>query len=497
MDGGSEISGALRSSLLRRLGAGAASLPADIRGDVSPEIATSAFLDGVAAEVRAIEARLDPIWRARVDGASEPRPSLNVHCRDMRLSVRIAPKAEEPPSIEFAVGAALAFDDLALLALCNDLFLAPDLAALGVLVRDDGAYGAQGVVGAQLETPLRYRDYAALLEHEVLDRDILTYALPSAPWRLLQASMLSELMLAFALLHERSHFALAHLDALSADACFGLSDGAQSLEAHPGGAPQNGGGGLSSDERRVIEIQADMQAFFILCAYALSPDGAYARYAAALGKTGAPATALSALALEEGIRVCLTAASLACLAFHLGANPDPSRRNPHYPSPHARLMNLMVSAPILSPLVNRIEDRFVLKSADCEDEHGGHAPAFQRLVENVFGMALTDLRVASAYFGEALSPLRRGNGAGDVEVAEWVDDLSAFWISNVEGLNRRPVTEAAKELQALRPVEAALAARLGKLQADRFGMATGVDVADLIGEDSIEDGAATAPGPPL
>lgn len=427
-------------------------------------------------EIEALESRLDRIWRLRVTGAAT-RPGLHVNAANFALSAHIyGGVGEAQASIEFALGTALAMDDLALFALCNDLFLAPNLAQLDVLAKQEvSAYAAQRVVGAQKEFAGRYKNYRQLAQAPSLQRDYLTYAMASAPWRVMQASMLSDLMLAFTLLHERAHFALGHLDDLSAEQNGALSL-AEAGVADAMAAPRRRSReryGRYRAERRLMEIQADLHAFLLLCAYALSNEGPCAAYIAGLSICEAPPTALHEIGLDEAMRLCLTATCLACLLFHLGVNPDPGLRNPLYPSPEARLMNLMVNTPLLSPITHQDEAGFIIR------HEGADEGALDRLVREVFAMSLSDLRIVSTYFDGALSPLQR-SGEAQISPALWVEDLGVFWRVEDEAQNRAPVTAPAQELWALAPLERRLVRRLRKRQRSRFGKDTSVDVADLM-----------------
>lgn len=460
----------------------------------------SDFFALVAHEIEAIETRVDEVWRDRVSSAWA-RPPFSVEEADLRFGARLVRSAEDGESrIEMRLGSALAFDDLALFALCNDLVLAPNLAALAQLSGDgDGAaYAAQNVHIGGVENKLRYRDYA-FLNAQSDWKAAATYAAPSAQWRLKQAAVLSELMIAFTIMHERFHFALCHLDALHVDSqgenalaeddvLSFIEDAPTALNASKASMDESAPrlSHASADYagfRRLLEIHADAQAYFLLVAYALSKDGPCRRFAIG-ADDAAPDYALTQTGFEEGLRYCLTAASLACLVFHLAANPDPALRNPFYPSPHARLMNMMVNTPVLSPLTRIDEETgyVVMSATDRQAETGEDAPEFTRLVENVFALALNDLRVVASYFDGALSPLDAPDEAGNAEVAAWVADLGAFWISDDETLNTTPRTSPGRELEGLRPVEEAIGETLFALQRRRFGEATYVEVG-AIGED--------------
>jgi hypothetical protein len=87
-------------------------------------------------------------------------------------------------------------------------------------------------------------------------------------------------MVAFVLLHELVHYAMGHLDYIGDDgaAVIGLRE--TRLGSHGDGpAPR---ADLPWGALRVLEFQADTQAFFLLCGYALAKDGPCRRFEALL-----------------------------------------------------------------------------------------------------------------------------------------------------------------------------------------------------------------------
>lgn len=468
-----------RQSLIYRLDpAIAADLPERWRPAPAGGGEGEGFARTVFAEIAAIETRINALWFQRVTGPDAQRPQLVVDTDDLTLAAEVTLEAgEDRPRVRVAIGAALGLDDLALYALSEGLFLAPDRATLGDLAE----YGwALETDGARREAPARFIDYSAALTDHRIERDALTYAAPTAPWRLAQASLLSELMVAFVLLHERVHYAMGHLDYIGDEgaAVIGLRE--TRLGSHGDGpAPRPD---LPWGALRVLEFQADTQAFFLLCAYALAKDGPCRRFEALLERdsVAAPPTALSKMDFGAGVRLSLTAVALTFLAFHL-AQPEWRDDDPSHPAPHARLMNLMINTPIISPIVQLGEDGgFILANADTEDADGQPTADFATLVNDVFGMALVDFQLVAEALSADLAPLKP-SADGVSDVAAWVSDLGAFWISDDEALNTKPVTEAGVELWSLRPVEAALDLKLRAFQIARFGQIMSVDVGGLRG----------------
>lgn len=478
-----------RKSLIWRLPPeAAAALPPPFRVEAASEGST--FVEQIFHEVAAIERRVDAHWRRRV-GTPSARPQLDIIVDNLRLGARIGvARGAIQPHLRFALGAALALDDLALVALCENNVLAADRTSLRRL--DDAPATAEvGFVGDQRQRPGRFRDYTQALGDATFDRGELTHAAPSEPWRLLHANLLSELMIAFVLLHERAHFALGHLDyvgelgsaelALSEVELGGVEDG-------PEGEPEPVG---PFGARRVLEFQADTQAFWLLATYALSRDGPCRRFEGMMRETGvtAPDFALQVFDFAGCVRVALTAAALACLAFE-AAGAKVRLQDPTHPRALARLMNMMVNTPPLSPLVRLQEDgSFYLEVSETEDAEGEPTADFAALIDGVFGMSLVDLEVVAANIGSGLRPLADG-AAGPLEPAAWIADLGAFWISDDDSLNTTPVTEAGQEAWALRDVEAQIEGDLRRWQRTRFGAEFTLDIGEEL--EARGDGLGTA-----
>lgn len=456
-----------RRSLLYRLPENErSSLPAAWRVPVGQSHSTAAFVSAIESEISAIDQGIEDVWRAQVSGADDCRPSLVVDPMDLRLEASIGyGETDSTAVLKLALGTVLAFDDLTLLALTDPQVLAPSRGALRLLAtRPDGNW--LGVVGAYQDFDQRYADYSNVLSGPEIDMGALTHSLPSTPWRLLQASLLSELMIAFALLHERVHFGLCHLDLLTAAE---LSPSGPIRMSETSGETVNPD--LPVGTRRVLELQADFQAYLLLCEYALAPEGPCARYSAQMDDLDLPLddAILSSMDFPSSIRVCLTAASLACLAF-MAAKPARSVKDPTHPHPHLRLMSMVIGTPILSPLVGGDEPgAFSLFTRDCIDEDGMESEDFLDLTVQILGLALGDLHLASSTLGYPFSPARRSTKRQSWTAAPWIKDLRCFWISDDVSAHRAPTTQMAKELQFLLSVQASLEGPLRALQRKRFG----------------------------
>jgi len=100
-------------------------------------------------------------------------------------------------------------------------------------------------------------------------------------------------------------------------------------------------------------------------------------------------------------------------------------------------MNLMINTPTVSPIVQLGEDGgFILENVDTEDADGQPTADFATLVNDVLGMALVDFQLVAEALSADLAPLKP-SADGVSDVAAWVSDLGAFWISDDEALNTK------------------------------------------------------------
>ncbi len=462
--------GGFRSSLLLRIDPADVPIDASVAvADLARQMTTSApsvqaahFVDLIENEIATINTRIAHTWLARVDGPIAAHVDLELRIDRLALEAFVRqPTRRDRPLISLSLGAILALDDLVLFALTSkDVLIADRRAAAGDPAARFELPQPLEISGAALERPGRFFEYATALDGGI-NRPVLTYAMAYTPWRLAQASLVSELALAWVLLHERAHWALGHLDLLREEGATTLCLSETNLESVE---PNDRALPLDSELRRTLEAEADIQAFLLLCDYAMRVGGAADRYETMAGTFDVPddPRVLRRLTFGNCLRVCITAVSLACVAFDQ-ARAGEDDESPTHPRPASRLMNMLINAPIVSPMTKQNEaGRWVLAVEDRTDERGEDNDAFHELAEGI-GMGLTDLLV-TADNGWAGSP--------------WLRDLMRFWIA--EGVDEGPcTTDAGIEVAMLKPIDEALLPRLDRLQRQRFGRLLSLDLSDM------------------
>lgn len=487
--------GGFRKSLLLRLDPGDLSQTAGPLATLAHQLVQSPatvqrdlFVDLIETEVATIAARVEETWRERVAGPAELDLDLALIVSNLGLEAEIGlPPGRAKPLINLALGAVLALDDLVLFALTSGDVLIPDRPALA---QGDPATQFEtatplDLVGAGRDRDDRFVDYADALGAEGLDRAELTHAMAAAPWRLAQASLMSELAVAWVLLHERAHWALAHLDL--------LGEGGQGLHLNEVGQTALETTWLAADRRagaaarlapgahQMLEIQADTQAFLLLCDYAMRLGGAADRYEAIANDFDIPddPRTLRKMGFGRCLRLCLTAASLACLAFDAAKPERQKGETATHPSPGARLMNMMINAPLVSDMVKEDENGdWVLMLEDRVDETGRDNEAFHDLT-NAMGMALTDLFIVSSAIGADFVPLQQdAQSPTGWSASQWLLDMMTFWIAD-EIEEPACETAAGIELGALKMLNIALPMQLIPLQERRFGAPMTVKLSDM------------------
>jgi hypothetical protein len=449
-------------------------------------------------EVATINTRVDKTWRERIPGLerSNPETYLDPNALVVAATISLAAGARQP-KVHMAAGTALAIDDLVLFALTSSEILIPNLAALQI-----------GDPKTQFELPERltiagdrhHRDdrfisYRDSITAAGLDHAQLTHAMAYNPWRLLQASILSELTIAWVLFHERAHWTLGHLDFIGrkTEGGLGLAEGSQELvgDTAPAASPEyslsaeNGTRRLKSETHQILEIQADAQAHLLLCDYAMRPGGAKDRFNGMAWEFDFPddPRVLRELTNADCLRLTLTAAAIACLAFDMGRIERPVDKESTHPSPGARLMNMMINAPLISSLVQENQHGDWVLSADaCVDADGNETAEFHALTQTGISMSLLDIWLLSDAIGATFTPLSpTENAAAKWEPSGWLNDLTTFWM--VEDADDEPVperlTEAGIELARLKPMDGALLPLLETLQIKRFGQPILVNIASL------------------
>lgn len=455
-------------------------------GRASPRVELEAFLHYLADEVGAIDDAVDGAWDERVSNREGLRTVLSIEAAQLELEAFVSlQRGRKPARVQLGLGTLLALDDLALFACALPVVLAPNQAALRLGDPSLPFTPPESLVlaGARLERPDRFWAYRTGFTGG-LDRAALTYVMPLDPWRLRQAVLLSELMLAFVLMHERMHWALGHLDLIrrAGATVLRMSETRQAPPPAQRAAP--GRAVIDLATYRAMELQADSNAFMLLCAYAMRDGGACDGYEADADAFQVPRDprVLRRLGFGNRLRLCLTAAGLVCLAFRAGQMGLEAGPADTHPSPGARLMNLMVNAPLTSPLVAQDDDGdWVLRSADCIGPSGLETPAFRELTHDGMAMALFDLQTVSRALGDQFDGLNPIVAAGDGwRAASWMKDLRAFWQSDAETDHSPARSAAALELLALKSVDAALPKQLYGLQRRRFGGEMSVELGDIM-----------------
>lgn len=443
----------LRESLGRRLNAIGPTPEGRTEGDELNRL--------VRLELAELADELGHVWRQCVTGPASP-PPLEITSK-WRLDAEIGPIGSADPIASVSIGTILALDDLCLTCCSDPLFLAPSRDAIAI--GDPGAPfapdGWDEIAGARRDRDGRFVDYQQACSPDGdLDLADLHYAVPTPAWRLAQAELLATLAQAFILLHEYCHWGLGHLDALAGEDTVGLSF---SELDHVGVGEGQGDG---DELRRVMELQADAQAFMILTRYAEATNGLCDRYEADIAEMGvAPhPTRFTTLAKPDRHRLCVVAAALACLALRSAEDLAALPRGRTHPSPGARLMSMVVVTPLLSDLAQQNEaGDWIL------DTRGDVGVSLDELTFRVIGMALIDLQSASSLINQDILPLEGAWNDRPKATSAWLQDLASFWVAVDEDVVRQPQSPAGLELQALKALEQTLVPRLEALQLTRFG----------------------------
>lgn len=436
-----------------------------------------ALAAAASAELLAVGHEADRIWRERVEGVGHAAVDLRLDPRRLLLDAEVRlPAGAARPQVQIGVGAVLAMDDLILSALCDNTFLAPTRAAWRTGDPDTPFEPPEPL---DLSRPRgrhapRYASYRNLVRGGLATVADLTFQLPRNPWRLQQAQLLSELALAWIIFHERAHWGLGHLDLV------GLFHGGgdlriaeinqTALEVKLDLHAVDDEAAAASNIQKVLELGADSHALLLLFLHCSQPGGPADRYEAAAANWGPEdPRRLSRLDFGQRVRVCLTAAGLACQAFERAQSLSRRRPGQTHPSPHARFMNMVVNATLLSPLVQQDDTgAWVLRREDRETAEGEDNEAFIALTQVGLGMSLVDMQVISDLLQTGMAPLA-GEGPATWRAADWLHDLGAFWLADDPELDEPPTSAPALELLALRPTDLALREVLAELQERRFG----------------------------
>lgn len=438
--------------------------------DKSTGVPTDRFLASLADEGRAIDARVQATIRAvtarrrgrfPVTSFLSANHSVGAWCR---LDIR-----DLSPRIDVNLGTLLAIDDLALFAATLPGYLIPTREAFrhappGPHYRLTEPIEAEG---DYLAHPGRFYDYREAFGRSSGNPGIITFAMPTGAWRLAQAGLVAELAIAWVLCHEYAHWALAHLSLLEIpDRAF---DFAEARDARPPCFSIARGRSPVSVRRnvkisRVLELHADAAAFHLIVSYAdrgRGPAGRFER-AMALNRRRSDPQCLSDIDEPQILRLCLTAAALACIVLD-GYDGDRRHCRSAHPSPSARFMNMISHAPVAVPgLLEEVDGAVVVSD-------GSRASYDVARLGESMGLALTDARLLA---GIATLARQRGNRPGESDPrlwhrAGWRADMRRQWRTGAES----PTIETGpgRELARLPLDDDALEKRLRDIQYRAFG----------------------------
>jgi hypothetical protein len=433
-------------------------------------VRTDSFPADLAEEGRAIDARVRATIRAVTARRRGRFPVSHFLAANHKVGAccRLDPR-NHLPRIDVNLGTLLAIDDLALFSATLDGYLIPNREAFrhappGPNYRLTEAVEAEG---EYLAHPGRFYDYREAFRRGVGIPGIITFAMPKAAWRLAQAGLVAELAIAWVLCHEYAHWALAHLSLLDIpDRAFGF---AERPDARPAGFSIARGRSPVAIRRnvkisRVLELHADAAAFHLIVNYADRARGPIRRFerAMALNPRRSVPQCLSEMDEPQVLRLCLTAAALACIVLDGYGGGRRSPRSAH-PSPSARFMNMISHAPVAVPgLLEEVDGALVVGD--------GSRASFdvERLGESM-GLALTDARLMA---GIATLARQRDNRPGELDPrlwhrSGWRADMRRQWRTGAES----PIVETGpgRELARLPLDDDALEEKLKEIQFRAFG----------------------------
>lgn len=318
----------------------------------TPAEVDAALRSALTTEARTVIIRIEQLMCHPAFPELDPS-LLSVHFDSDRLSfeAKVSGTAQDGPLIEISLGALLALEDVIFTAACSGAFFAHATPTTEVL--DEPIPTLFSTASRQH----RFHDYGEA-NSRTLDLNALSQGIPRASWRLRQCDCLAEVALQWIILHELAHWALGHLGLAalrSGDPKRQLSmdEVAFTFHAADGARAVNG---LSSEECRALELQADFLAsellFFYLRAQQAHPASPLVRFekdiAALVAVRGTvigmadPATANRLLMTANSIVIMVMEARRHALTRRNGALS--------HPSPESRAFQMLA---VMFALANR------------------------------------------------------------------------------------------------------------------------------------------------
>jgi len=305
--------------------------------------------------------------------------------------------------IGLPIGAFLALEDLCLTLCCSPDFLM--LTALIYSGQDEGELPYSiPMLGNRIKYRNRYNDYDVMANETFLNRQRLTYNLPTADWRLIHYKLLRDMALDWVLLHELGHHFQCHTDLLENTEAVPLRESnlhnALQLSELFDDEPET----ITIDMvRHCMELQADAFATSALLALWCDSDcrdqicaDAGRAIAIDLAKNG-DAGAYTDLRKDQRRRFVGVAAGVALLA--LDTLTDGASPSENHPSVQTRLLNFVNQLMIEAPFVDAIRDEFDLSRYEFPFENTDFMASFEKYYKNVIGPINVDLNAAATELG--------------------------------------------------------------------------------------------------
>lgn len=247
------------------------------------------------------------------------------------VGAKVSLTREAQLNIDCNMGTLFGIDDLILSSCCDPSFFS--------VVLDDEE--PKEILIRQFPSDVEYRflDYSFLMEQEgKLKKDYLTSQMPVSKSRLSQATLLSSISTQWTLLHEASHWLSGH--------CHITKNNSINESAHLLINFENlkSNQGISAEEKKCMELQADGIAFEILFHSLLNkiyPDPTWKEY----GKDCKyDSMAIDVSIPESRIRALLVSSGCMVLLFEKMRSISVLSESHDYPRPLTRLLNLFATA---------------------------------------------------------------------------------------------------------------------------------------------------------
>jgi hypothetical protein len=263
--------------------------------------------------------------------------SLTVHAKiQMNSPGWLGCLMRRRPVISVHLGLILAIEDLIGFCLCTKTFFTN---------RTEDGEPTLDILSYKIgeEHKSRFVDYEPMLARKKGQAQAATTAIPFSPWRLHQLDLISDFSVLWAILHESAHHYLAHLNEVRKLSRFPAKRFTRKHRASDAAA----------NRRRVLEMEADAFAAFVLYDMAMSKSGTdtCSRYTEAIAAQGLPKnrseSVVDADAIGSRLRLLLLAMGLVVILLeHKRWVAAQGRLGGEHPSPVTRLFGIFFSVGI-------------------------------------------------------------------------------------------------------------------------------------------------------